>query len=96
MRIGHVCLDRSFNGLGEHIVSLVEGLSAQGAEQHVLVRNRAMASRLALCENVTVGPTTGTAVVACCLMPPVDVIHSHDDKSAQAGLLLQLTRSIPF
>jgi hypothetical protein len=29
-------------------------------------------------------------------MPPVDVVHCHDDKSAQAGLLLQLTRSIPF
>lgn len=96
MRIGHVCLDRHFNGIGEHIVSLVEGLAAQGASQHIIVRNQPLAKRLSLYENVTVGPTTGASVVACRLMPPVDLIHSHDDRSAQVGLLLQLTRSIPF
>ena len=96
IRIGHVCLDRSFNGIGEHMVSLVEGLSAQGAAQHVIVKHPSLATRLALGDKVTTGPATGASVVACCLMPPVDVVHCHDDRSAQAGLLLQLTRSIPF
>jgi hypothetical protein len=96
MKIGHVCFDRTFNGIREHIVSLVEGLAAQGASQHIIVRSQPLAKRLSLYENVAVGPTTGASVVACCLMPPVDVVHCHDDKSAQAGLLLQLTRSIPF
>ena len=35
-------------------------------------------------------------VMACCLMPPADLVHSHDDRSGQAGLLLTLTRSIPY
>lgn len=34
--------------------------------------------------------------MAYCLMPKVDLVHVHDDKSAQAGLLLTLTRSTPF
>lgn len=34
--------------------------------------------------------------MAYCLMPDIDVVHVHDGKSGQAGLLLTLTRSIPF
>ena len=34
--------------------------------------------------------------MAYCLMPDVDLVHIHEVKSGQAGLLLTLTRSIPY
>ncbi|MGI9262747.1 MAG: glycosyltransferase [Woeseiaceae bacterium] len=96
MMLGHINLARSFNGTGEHIIGLVEALDRQGVTQHVIVRNEALAKRLRLYKGVSVGPTTGAAVMAYCLMPTVDVVHAHDSRGAQAGLLLTLTRSIPF
>lgn len=96
MRLGHINLARSFNGTGEHVIALVEALDRQGVSQHVIVRNEALAKRLRIYENVSVGPTTGAAVIAYCLMPAVDVVHAHDNCGAQTGLLLALTRSIPF
>lgn len=96
MRIGHINLAKSFNGTGEHFVALVEALDRQGIRQHVIVRNHALARRVALYDNVTLGPVTGSPVMAYCLMPTVDVVHVHNEKSAQSGLLLTLTRSIPF
>lgn len=96
MQIGHINLAKSFNGAGEHFVNLVEALQALDVRQHVLVRNVALAKRLDLVEGVTVGPTVRSAVMAYCLMPPVDVVHVHDLSEGQSGLLLTLTRSIPF
>lgn len=96
MRIGHINLAKSFNGTGEHFVALIEALDRQGINQYVIVRNNALARRVAIYSNVTLGPVTGSPVVAYCLMPAVDVVHVHNDKSAQSGLLLTLTRSIPF
>lgn len=96
MRIGHINLAKSFNGAGESFVGLIEALQAQGIEQYVLVRNTALAKRLDLIENVTVGPTVRSAVMAYCVMPRVDVAHIHHPSHGQAGLLLALTRSIPF
>lgn len=96
MHIGHINLAKSFNGTGEHFVALLEALDRQGLNQHVIVRNNALARRVAIYENVTLGPVTGSPVVAYCLMPTVDVVHVHNDKSAQSGLLLTLTRSTPF
>ena len=29
-------------------------------------------------------------------MPGVDVVHCHDERAAQAGLLMALTRSVPY
>ena len=84
------------NGMGEHLVRLVERLDSLGIEQHVVVRNQSLARRLNVCEKVTVGPTVTTAVTACCLMPNVAVVHTHDEASGHAGLLLTLTRSIPY
>ena len=55
-----------------------------------------LAKRLAGCQNVTVGPIVKKPVMAYCLMPNVDLAHVHEGKSGQAGLLLTLTRSIPF
>ncbi|MBT8099716.1 MAG: glycosyltransferase [Gammaproteobacteria bacterium] len=96
MMIGHVNLEKSMNGTGEHFVKLVEGLDRQGVRQHVLVANGSLARRVAVYENVSVGPVVRTAVIAFCLMPDVDVAHLHDARSSQAGLVLRLTRSIPY
>jgi len=46
VRIGHINLATSFNGTGEHFVSLVEALEQVGVKQHVLVRNTALARRV--------------------------------------------------
>ena len=96
MEVGHINLEASTNGAGEHFVKLVEALSALGVEQHVIVRNKSLARRLAICEGVTVGPTVNTAVTAYCLMPKIALVHTHDEISGHAGLLLTLTRSIPY
>lgn len=96
MQLGHINLSKSFNGAGEHFVQLVETLQVHAVQQHVLVRNQALATRLGLVEGVTVGPVVASAVMAYCLMPTVDVVHVHDPADGQSGLLLTLTRSIPF
>lgn len=96
MLIGHINLQKSMNGCGEHFVRLVEGLSRLHVEQHVVVRNESLARRLGVCDKVTVGPTARTPVTAYCLMPRADVVHTHDEASGHAGLLLTLTRSVPY
>ena len=96
MYVGHINLDKSMNGIGEHFVKLVESLDRQGIKQHVLVANASLARRVAMYENVMVGPLVRTPVMAYCLLPDVRVAHMHDAKSSQAGLVLRLTRSIPY
>ncbi len=96
MIIGHIILDKCTNGIGEHFVKLVEGLDRQGVKQHVLIGNASLARRVSIYENVLVGPLVRTPVMAVCLMPDVEVVHVHDNKSNHAGLLLRLTRTIPF
>jgi hypothetical protein len=96
MHIGHINLAKSFNGAGEHFVNLVEALQTQGVRQYVLVRNVALAKRLDLLDDVTVGPAVRSAVMAYCLMPHLDLVHVHNPSEGQSGLLLTLTRSIPF
>ena len=96
MYVGHVNLSKNMNGIGEHFIALIEALSRQGIRQHIIVRNESLARRVALYDKVTLGPTTGAPVVAYCLMPAVDVVHAHDERSAQAGLLMTLTRSVPY
>lgn len=96
VHIGHINLAKSFNGAGEHFVNLIEALRNHGTQQFVLVGNVALAKRLDLVDNVTVGPVVRSAVMAYCLMPHLDVVHIHDPSEGQSGLLLTLTRSIPF
>ena len=96
MHIGHINLAKSFNGAGDNFVRLIEALQEYTASQYVLVRNVSLAKRLDLVEGVTVGPTVRSAVMAYVLMPHVDVVHIHNPADGQAGLLLTLTRSIPF
>ena len=94
--IGHINLRKPFDGSGENFVSLVEGLQRRGVAQHVLVRNATLAERLRTMDNVVVGPVVRSAVMAYCQMPQLDIVHIHDMAAGQAGLLLTLTRSIPF
>ncbi len=96
MRIGHINLDRSMNGIGEHFIKLIECLDRQGICQHLIVANASLARRVSIYENVLVGPVTKTTVMSYCMMPDVDVVHVHDTRSFQAGLILRLTRSIPY
>lgn len=96
MRIGHINIAKSFNGAGEYFVNLIEALQQLHTQQYVLVRNVALAKRLDLIADVTVGPVVRSAVMAYCLMPRLDVVHIHDPSAGQSGLLLSLTRSIPF
>lgn len=96
MRVGHICLEKSVDGTGEHFVSLIEALMREGLQQHVLVRNQTLAKRYDAIEGIDVGPIVRSAVTACCLMPHLDLVHAHDRAAGQAGLLLTLTRSIPY
>ena len=96
MKIGQICLATAADAHGDRFAELVEALAGREVEQHVLVSSVALARRLAACDHVTVGPLVKSPVMAYCLMPDVDVAHVHEVKSGQAGLLLTLTRMIPF
>ena len=96
MKIGHICLAGNSNRHGDRFAMLVEALAEKNIEQHVLVASAVLARRLAEPAAVTVGPVVKTPVMAYCLMPDVDLAHIHDVKSGQAGLLLTLTRTIPY
>lgn len=96
MRIGHINLVEVVDDAAGHFVSLVEALQATGVEQHVLVRNESLATRIAAIDGVEVGPVVQAPVMAYCLLPRVHVAHVHEPAAGQAGLLLALTRSIPY
>ena len=96
MKIGQICLATPSDEISEQFASLVEALARHDIEQHVLVASVALAQRLAACDSVTVGPVVKSPVMAYCLTPTVDLAHVHEIRSGQAGLLLTLTRSIPF
>lgn len=96
MKIGHICLVSESDDAIQRFAALVEAFDRLAIEQHVLVSSVALARRLQSCPYVTVGPVVRTPVMAYCLMPAVDLVHIHDEKSGQAGLLLTLTRSTPF
>lgn len=96
MRIGHIDLSTHIAVAEEQLVVLVEALSTHGVEQHVLVRNPFLAKRLSVCAGVSVGPIVRLPVLACFLMPPIDLIHAHDEKAVSAALLLNVTRSVPY
>lgn len=96
MHIGHINLAESGNGAGENFVRLIESLQQLGVSQYVLVRNADLARRLEIIPDVTVGPVVRSAVTAYCLIPALDIVHVHEAAAARAGLLLALTRSVPF
>lgn len=80
----------------EQLVILVEALAVHDVRQHAIVRDRQLANRLAAIRNVSVGPLAKSPATACCLMPEIDVAHAHDGRALQTGLLLALTRSVPY
>lgn len=94
--IGHIHLAKSFNGAGGHFLRLIEDLQREGVQQHVLVCNVELVKQLDMFDHVSVGPAVHSPVSAFALMPPVDVVHAHDAAAGHAGLLLLLTRSIPY
>jgi len=96
MKIGHILLSPIPDDDAEHFLTLVKGLDKLAVDQHVLVTNAALARDLHSCPYVVVGPLVRTPVVAYCLMPEVDLVHIHDYRGGQAGLLMTLTRSTPF
>jgi hypothetical protein len=96
VKIGHIYLANDPDEATTQFASLVEALDRLAVDQHVLVANLALARRLQCCPYVTVGPVVNSPVMAYCLMPDVDLVHIHDSKSGQAGLLLTLARSTPF
>ena len=96
MKIGHVYLAADSADSTTRFTTLVGSLDRLTIEQHLLVSNAALARRLQSCPYVTVGPVVKTPVMAYCLMPNVDLVHIHDTKSGQVGLLLTLTRCTPF
>jgi hypothetical protein len=96
LKVGQIYLEKASVAGARQFQSLIEGLDKLGIEQHVLVASAELARSLSSLPYVTVGPVVSTPVVACCLMPDVDIAHVHDGKSGQSGLLLTLTRSIPY
>lgn len=96
MHVGHINLAASTDGSGEYFVPLIEALHRTGLRQYVLVRETCLATRIAAIDGVEVGPIVHSPVTACCLMPRVDVMHAHDPAAGRTGLLLTLTRSIPY
>ncbi len=96
MHIGHIDLSAHISASEKQLVVLVEALTAHGVEQHILVRNPFLAKRLSVCAGVTVGPIVRSPVTAYFLMPAVDLVHLHDRKAINAGVLLNLIRSVPY
>lgn len=96
MLIGHINLAETIQESGEPFIRLVEAIARARMEQYILVRNENLAKRLAVIDNVTVGSIVHSPVMAYCLLPRVDIAHAHNVTAGQAGLLLTLTRSIPY
>ena len=88
VKIGHIYLSTASDDAASEFALLVEALDRLAVEQHAIVSSAALARRLQSCPYVTVGPVVKSPVVAYCLMPDIDLVHAHDEKSGQAGLLL--------
>lgn len=96
MKIGQIYLEKAAGDSARQFQAIVEGLDRLAIEQHVLVASASLARSLSALPYVTVGPVVGTPVMAYCLTPEVDVAHVYGIKSGQAGLLLTLTRAVPY
>lgn len=96
MLVGHINLSPVIDDNSEHFVHLVRALRLAAVSQYVLVRNAGLAKRVATIDGVDTGPLVHSPVMACCLLPQVDVLHVHEPTAGQAGLLSALTRSIPY
>lgn len=96
MKVGHIYLQRARDEDAGRFAALVEALDRLTISQHVLAADGELLRSLQALPFVSCGPSVTSPIMACCLMPDVDIVHIHDDRASQAGLLLTLTRSIPF
>ena len=96
VKIGHISLEKEYGGSGHQLLMLAKALSNHDIEQHAVVRNPVLARRLSKHAEISVGPLVNSPITAYGLMPNVDLAHVHDKKSLKSGLLLTLTRSIPY
>ena len=96
MKVGHLYLANLSGQSAASFIALVESLDRLAISQCIVVCDNAVARRLQSCPYVDVSPVVRSPVLANCVMPSVDIVHAHDDKSGQAGLLLALTRSVPY
>ena len=96
MKIGHINLEKEYGGSGHQLLMLAKALSNYSIEQHAVVRNPILARRLLEHANISISPLVNSPVTAYALMPNIDLAHLHDSRSLQSGLLLTLTRSIPY
>ena len=97
MKVGQIYLEKAANDGARQFQAIVEGLDRL-ADRATRARRigRQLARSLSGLPYVTVGPVVSTPVMAYCLIPEVDVAHVHDSKSGQTGLLLTLTRAVPY
>jgi glycosyltransferase involved in cell wall biosynthesis len=96
MKIGHINLTKEYGGSSHQLLMLAKALSRHGIGQHVIVRNPMLAQRLAELPDISVGPVVNSPVTAYAMLPNVDLVHVHDRKSLPTGLLMHLTRSVPY
>lgn len=94
--IGHVNLSKRFDSSGTQLLLLTRALSKHGVRQHAVVRCPLLLEGLSDITNVSLGPLADSPVMANCVLPAVDLAHLHDTRSATTGLILSLTRSIPY
>ena len=96
MKIGHINLAKEYGGSGHQLLMLAKALSNHRIEQHAVVSNPILARRLLEHVDISISPLVNSPVTAYGLMPNVDLAHLHDSKSMPSGLLLTMTRSIPY
>lgn len=97
LKIGQICLvtDRD-DPVYRNFVNLVEALDRLAVRQYLLAADSAALCRFERLCFADLGPPVNSPVLANCHLPDVEVAHAHGDAAGSTGLLLALTRSIPF
>lgn len=96
LRIGHISLVASDDWPADAVLALVASVQDRGPTQFLLSSDEHVRRRAASFGGVVVGPTVRSPLSAYCLVPRVDLVHAHDLVAGQTGLLLTLTRSVPY
>ena len=96
MIVGHVLLRPQSDESIRRMTMLVEWVDHLAIRQHILTSDIVCARRVQSFPHATTGPIVRSPVIANCLMPKVDIVHAHDARGGQVGLLMALTRSVPF
>ncbi len=91
--IGHIMLAPEFDRGAECLLRLTSLLAELGVQQHALVANGRLATRLEARAGMPVVRCASSAVEACCDLQACDLVHAHDAEAGKAALLLKLTSS---